>query len=450
MKRSLHSRLVVAASIALLAFLGLAGIALDQAFQSRTEVAVEDRLRGQIFSMLVAADLDNNGQLYMAEEPPDPRFTRIDSGLYGDIIDDAGIRIWQSRSAIDKQLPNASVLAPGQVSFEIGQMVDGEPAFFYRFGVAWEVPGNSVSGFMFSVAEDTSQYKKQVGTFRRTLWIWLGGAAIILLIVQAIVLRWSLKPLAQVATEIDAVEKGERDALENDHPREISRLTQGINTMLKSERDRQRRYRNDMDDLAHSLKTPLAVLRSWLETRQDREDYSEVEQQVDRINQTVEYHLRRSASGAATFSKAIPVEPVLSELTSALSKVYVDKGVKVSKEIAPGLGFFGNRGDLMEVLGNVLDNAFKYCTQSVEIVATPIGDSLRSGLQIVIRDDGKGFPDVMGSRVLERGVRADRRTEGQGIGLASARDIIDVYSGTLEIGNQPTQGASVTIVFPAD
>ena len=103
----------------------------------------------------------------------------------------------------------------------------------------------------------------------------------------------------------------------------------------------------------------------------------------------------------------------------------------------------------MEVLGNVFDNAFKYCTQSIEIVATPIGDSLRPGLQIVVRDDGRGFPDAMGNRVLERGVRADSRTEGQGIGLASARDIVNVYGGTLEIGNQPGRGAAVTIVFPS-
>ena len=449
MKRSLHSRLVVAASIALLSFLGVAGIALDKAFQHRSEVAVEGRLRGQVFSLLVAADVNDDGRLYMAEEPPDPRFAQIDSGLYGQITDGSGTTVWQSNSAIDKRFPKASVPLPGQVSFTSDRLESGEAAFFYRFGVAWEKPGNRISRFMFAVVEDTSEYAKQVGAFRETLWVWLGGAAIVLLMVQAIVLRWSLRPLIQVATEIDEVEKGKRDVLENDHPREISRLTESINTMLRSERERQRRYRNDMDNLAHSLKTPLVVLRGWLDAQPDREAAREPEKQVERISQSVEYHLRRSASGAATFSKALRVEPVVSELTSALTKVYAYKSVKLAKEVPSGLEFFGDRGDLMEVLGNILDNAFKYCMQSVEIFATPIADSLRPGLRIVIRDDGDGFPVEMGNRVLERGVRADSRTEGHGIGLASARDIVDVYGGTLEIGKHPMQGAVVTIVFPA-
>jgi two-component system sensor histidine kinase PhoQ len=385
----------------------------------------------------------------MAEEPPERRFARVESGLYGYVVDHAGAAVWRSRSAAGRQPPEAAVLQPGQASFEAARTRDGGAEFVYRFGVAWEAPGGGLSAFMFSVAEDTRRYEKQVGAFRRTLWIWLGGAALVLVVVQAIVLKWSLRPLEQVAAEVDQVERGERDVLDRDHPREISRLTDSINTLLRSERERQRRYRNTMDDLAHSLKTPLAVLRGWLEARRDREDHSEAQRQIDRISQSVEYHLRRSASGASTFSKAVGVAPVLSELTSALGKVYADKNVKVTLEIPPDLEFFGDRGDLMEVLGNVLDNAFKYCVSCVGIAASPVGGSPRRGLRIVIRDDGEGFPDFAGNRVLERGVRADRRTDGQGIGLASAADIMEVYGGTLDVGNLPAGGAVVTIEFPA-
>jgi len=266
-RKSLHTRLLLAASAALLAFLGLAGIALDKAFQNRTEVAVKDRLKGQVFNLLTAADLDRDGRLQMLEELPEPRFGRIDSGLYGEIVNAPGQVVWQSRSLLDKRLPDAEMLSPGRVSFEWSQMENGDAVFLYRFGVGWEIPGGDISAFMFSVAEDTRRYDNEIGAFRRTLWAWLGGAALVLLLVQVFVLRWSLKPLAEVAAEIGEVEKGEREYLENNHPREISRLTESVNKLLGSERDRQRRYRNNMDDLAHSLKTPLAVLKGWLDSQ---------------------------------------------------------------------------------------------------------------------------------------------------------------------------------------
>lgn len=448
-KKSLHTRLLLAASAALLAFLGLAGVSLDKAFQYRTEVAVEDRLQGQVLSLLVASDLDPKGRLIMAEEPPDPRFAIIDSGLYGVIVGIDGQEVWRSRSMLDQHLPDSDFLSPGKTLFERTLMNSGEPMFMYHHGVAWEGPGGTTSPFMFTVVEDTRRYKKEIGAFRRTLWTWLGGAALILLIIQVFMLHWSLKPLARVAAEIGSVEKGERDYLENNHPREISRLTESVNRLLRSERERLQRNRHDLDDLAHSLKTPLAVLNSWLDSYPPGGDREEAERQIDRIRQSVDYHLRRSASGAATFSQAVAVAPVVSQIVSALRKVYSAGNPEVSAELQKGLLFYGDRGDLMEVLGNVLDNAFKHCTSRVDIRITSVGESHRPGLSIEISDDGKGFPDSLGTRVLQRGVRADSREGGHGIGLAATCDIVYVYGGTLEISNQAPHGACVTITLPA-
>ncbi len=448
MRKSLHTRLLLAASAALLAFLGLAGIALDKAFQNRTEVAVEDRLKGQVFNLLTAAELDRDGRLRMLEELPEPRFGRIDSGLYGEILNAPGQIVWQSRSLLDKRLPGAVMLSPGRVSFEWSQMENRDPVFLYRFGVGWEIPGGDISAFMFSVAEDTRRYNNEIGAFRRTLWAWLGGAALVLLLVQVFVLRWSLKPLAEVATEIGEVERGEREYLENNHPREISSLTESVNKLLGSERDRQRRYRNNMDDLAHSLKTPLAVLKGWLDSQSGHDGRQEAEQQIERIGQSVEYHLRRTASGAAIFSKPVEVGPIVSELVSALHKVYAGRNIETSADLPADLVFFGDKGDIMEILGNVLDNAFKYCTTSVCIKGASVGETSRPGLRIEVSDDGAGFPDSLGSRVLNRGVRADTRTKGYGIGLASTRDIVGIYGGTLDIGNQKPHGAIVAITLP--
>jgi two-component system sensor histidine kinase PhoQ len=269
----------------------------------------------------------------------------------------------------------------------------------------------------------------------------------VLLVVQFFVLRWSLKPLARAAVEVDAVESGDREFLENDHPREISGLTTSVNRLLSSERERQQRFRNDMGDLAHSLKTPLAVLRAWLDSLPPA-DRLEGAAQVDRINQSVEYHLRRSASGGSTFSPPIPVVPVVEEIVSALDKVYAEKKVKVTIAVAAELVFYGDRGDLMEVLGNVLDNAYKYCRGSIRVEGRTEDLTAHPGLRIEVIDDGAGFPDTMGTRVLERGVRADTRTEGHGIGLASVGDIVEIYGGRLSIGNQSPRGGRVDICFP--
>jgi len=447
--RSLHSRLLLAASAALLAFLGLAGLALDAAFRNRTEVAVEDRLQGQVRSLLVAADLDEGGSLRMAEEPPEHRFRQIGSGLYARITDAGGRQVWESPSLLDKSLSAGRPLMPGQSSFESVDMPGERPVFLYRFGVAWETMEGGVANFQFSAAEDTRRYDNETGAFRRTLWVWLGGATVVLLVVQVFVLRWSLKPLSQVAAEIDAVERGERDYLESNHPREISKLTNSVNTLLKSERDRQYRYRDNVDDLAHSLKTPLAVLRGWLDSQPDHESSREAEHQIERIGNSVEYHLRRSASGAAIFSRPVPVGPVVSEIVSALHKVYAGRNIETTVRIPDDLAFYGDRGDLMEVFGNVLDNAFKHCSSTVTVEASPTEQLPRPGMHIEVTDDGEGFPDFMGSRVLERGVRADTRHEGHGIGLASTRDIVDVYGGTMEVGNISRGGAIVTITLPS-
>jgi two-component system sensor histidine kinase PhoQ len=383
----------------------------------------------------------------MTEESPEPRLQRIGSGLYATIVDAGRQRVWRSPSALEITLPDTEVLVPGQEAFAEDRLPDGSDVFLYRFGVAWEVPGAGVSAFMFSVAEDVTRYRKEVAVFRRTLWIWLGGAAMVLLVVQFFVLRWSLKPLARAAVEVDAVESGDREFLENDHPREISGLTTSVNRLLSSERERQQRFRNDMGDLAHSLKTPLAVLRAWLDSLPPA-DRLEGAAQVDRINQSVEYHLRRSASGGSTFSPPIPVVPVVEEIVSALDKVYAEKKVKVTIAVAAELVFYGDRGDLMEVLGNVLDNAYKYCRGSIRVEGRTEDLTAHPGLRIEVIDDGAGFPDTMGTRVLERGVRADTRTEGHGIGLASVGDIVEIYGGRLSIGNQSPRGGRVDICFP--
>ena len=248
------------------------------------------------------------------------------------------------------------------------------------------------------------------------------------------------------------MEAGSRASLSASQPRELTGLAANMNALLKSERQRVERYRNTLGNLAHSLKTPLAVIRSALggEPAIDRR-HEIVNQQIDRMNAIVQHQLKRAAAsgGAVMGQSAVEVAPMLVELRAALSKVYPDRDLLIEISAADGLAFAGDRGDLFELLGNLLDNACKWCRSRVRVVAArlPAADA-RTRLRITVEDDGAGIEIADRERILERGARADEQVEGQGLGLAMVREIVDLYDGTLEIGDSPLGGALVTVCLP--
>src|SRR5690606_29425148 len=224
------------------------------------------------------------------------------------------------------------------------------------------------------------------------------------------------------------------------------------------ERRRLVRYRNTLDDLAHSLKTPLAVMRSLLSELSlgatgtasarggvDAVGVDALNREVDRMEQRVSHQLRRARASGSTGLGVDPaaVAPVLEDLCGALDKAYRDKRVTCELDVASGALFQGDPGDLTEVLGNLLDNAYKYCKSRVQVTAASRGGRL----EITVEDDGRGIAPEEVERLLERGTRADESVPGHGIGLAVVRDIVGLYGGTLEIGRSPLGGAAVHIAL---
>ncbi len=185
---------------------------------------------------------------------------------------------------------------------------------------------------------------------------------VVLLLLLVIVLRWSLAPLRKVVADLARVERGSQDHLDSTYPTELSGLTTSLNAFIDAERDRLKRYRNTLSDLAHSLKTPLAVMRSQLETGEEGENLRwTVLEQVGRMDEIVAYQLSRAAtSGHQTFAAPLPVEPYAEEIVRSLEKVYAHKGVLCEFEIEPAARFHGDQGDLLELLGNLLENGFKW------------------------------------------------------------------------------------------
>ncbi|MDD3519562.1 MAG: ATP-binding protein [Chromatiales bacterium] len=419
---SLTLRVSLIAAVVLAVFVALTALALDRAFLHSAETTVRERLTAQLHLLLADAELDAEGNLRMPEETREARLTLPGSGIYAEIRDERDTLLWRSPSALGIGLP-----LPPDDAFQ--RIAAGETRYFASaLRVRWEFDADE-RPLRFVVFEDPRGFEMQLAEYRTTLWRWLGAMALLLLLAQAAALVWGLRPLRRVARELKAIETGDEERLHGRYPHELQGLTDNLNALLQRERARQTRYRDALGDLAHSLKTPLAVLRALDHRADDAERV--VEEQVARMDAIVQHQLAHAATtGRPTLAAPVAVDQVVERLLASLRKVHRDKDLHLETAIDPGLRFHGDEGDLMELLGNLLDNAFKWTARRVRIEARCI----ERQLELTISDDGPGIPPDAVARILQRGVRLDETTPGHGLGLAMVRELVNAYGGTLEIG----------------
>lgn len=462
---SLHARQLLAASLGLVAFLGLTGIALDRAFLETARSNLRERLQSYAYAYVSVIDFDRNGELIPLPEElrPDERFTRPESGLYAQIRGERGLR-WESPSSIGARLPEPPAFEAGRIHFDATPVAytnaEGQPREAYRLlqDIVWETgevgQWREVNRFTFSVLEDTGALQAQIGVFRRALWGYLGLAAILLLLVQTLVLRWSLHPLRRLERELLRVQRGVSARLSSRHPPELEQITGSVNALIESEHAHLDQSRNTLSDLAHSLKTPLAVLRTRLESESNPDELRrELCMQVQRMSEIVSYQLSRAArSGHALFAAPVEIEPRAEEIVASLEKVYAGRGVLCEFDLDAQARFYGELGDLQELLGNLLENAFKWAHRRVLLTvrSEAVAADRRPGVYFIVEDDGPGIPADKVQRLLQRGVRGDERVQGHGIGLAIVQDIVRAYRGELEVTrSEELGGARFSVRFPA-
>ncbi len=262
---------------------------------------------------------------------------------------------------------------------------------------------------------------------------------------------WSLRPIEALAKEVRELEKHDRDSLNPETTRELKSLVLNLNRLLRTERERYDKYRTTLTDLTHSLKTPLAVLQTTLRSlRTQKLNVEEAEpvmlEQISRISQQIGYYLHRASmrGNSALLSRELhSVAPLLDNLCSALNKVYQRKGVNITLDVSPEITFIGEKNDFMEVMGNVLDNACKYCLEFVEISASQLDDTLH----LYVEDDGPGIPESKRAIVFDRGQRVDTLRPGQGVGLSVAREIVGQYDGEILPGASELGGVRMEVIF---
>jgi two-component system sensor histidine kinase PhoQ len=448
--RSLSARLLLSLLVLLLLYFGVTIAALNFVFRDLSERALRELLDAQVLALISASDIDTSGGISPPVALLDTRYANPGSGLYAEIRDIRGNVLWRSPSAIGTGVSFGAPVAQGQRRYEFTHTPGADELAALTAGFHWEIDTHSAADYVFSVATSLAPSRAQLAQFRTQLFLWFGGLAGLLLISLAVLLRRLLAPLRRVASEIRAVETGQLAALGGNYPVELEGVTQGLNALLESERLRLERYRNTLGDLAHSLKTPIAVMRSVLGEGQRTEESARIViEQVERMDEIVRHQLNRSAAtGGATLGQApVEVMPVLGELRVALLRVYADKDLAIRVESSGRAAFLGDRGDLLELLGNLADNACKYCRSTVAIRAEISGDG-SSRLRVTVDDDGPGVPASARARILDRGVRADESTPGQGLGLSMARDIIAQYNGRLIVTDSPFGGARFELELP--
>ena len=441
---SLRARVLLWVSVTLVILFGLTILALDATFRASTERALEELLDAHLLGLIALAEPHPLRGLSLPRDAVDPRFSVVDSGLYGALWDSEGERLWESLTWLEREPDFGRLPAPGERRTLQLDTPGSAPVRGTLLGITWEFSNGELTPFVFGIAVSLEPYLERQTSFRRNLIGWFAGMTLLMLVVIAALLSRVLRPLGVLETQVREVEAGQRSELSGAYPSELGGLARDLNTLIETERRRQVRYRNTLDDLAHSLKTPLAAMKSLLSgsgTNESRDE--ELSAELERMDQRVSHQLRRArVSGTSGLGmKPVQVTPVLKDLRDSLDKVYREKGVSCEIEVPGHAVFYGDRGDLTEILGNILDNAYKYCAARVRVVI----QAQASRLIMTVEDDGAGIELEQLDELTRRGARADESVPGQGIGLAVVRETVELYQGRLTLGESDLGGARVQV-----
>ena len=441
MPMSLTARMVIGAGSALVIFLGVIGAGLEQAFREHAEQQIRDRLMEYTIGLVSLTEPDEG---FMPESVAYPRLAMKNSGMFARIADLTNDALWNSVSSQGTDIPYPVPGSTGEPVFaRLTDPVTHLPLIAISYSVEWMQNDGDDSIYVFQLAESAERLDASLNRFRRRLWTSFSVTAGFILLLQVLILRWSLGPLRRVVKEVHDVERGERAQLSTTYPRELRILTDNLNQLLLGSRRRLERSRHALADLAHALKTPLAVLRTTLESSGIEREVNDIcAEQLVRMDRTVQYQLQRAAaSGQVLLGPPVDVGVVSGRLVQALERVH--PRIRIEVALNPNVVFRGDEGDLMEILGNLLDNACKWADSFVRLQALqPSSNELR----LVVEDDGPGITEDLAHQLLERGARGDQTKEGQGIGLAIVNELVtQAYGGEIVIRRSEWQGACFVV-----
>lgn len=458
MKRraSLAFRLFAGAAAWALVLLLLGAVALTTLYQRSVLRTMDDRLSSVVEALVAAAETDPGGGIALARRPSDPAYDRVFSGRYWQIIDGPEMEggghqslvvsrsLWDEVLSPPDPLMQSALASPGQLMAFDTKGPSGEPLRLTAQAV--QLPSRAEMVIMMA-AEDREPADRGVRNFAITSAIMFLGFATAIAAGVFFQVRIGLAPVLRMRDSVAEVREGNTDRVDGEFPVELQPLADELNAMLDHSRELVERSRTHVGNLAHALKTPIAVLTNEARASEG-ELASLVQRQTGVMTEQVEHHLRRAR--AAAHAKALgartPLGATVGGLARTLEKINRARGIRITTEVEADLNFKGERQDLEEMIGNLMDNACKWSGGLVHVTA---GRTAPRELAVTIEDDGPGLTEDECASALQRGVRLDEQAPGSGLGLAIVSDLAKAYGGELSLSRSELGGLAARISLPA-
>lgn len=443
---SLQARLLAGALVWILAALGLTGLLLVDLFHRHVEAQIRAGLDIHLNELLAALEWPAEGTLpILARQSSDPAFRRPYSGLYWQVSAADGKALSRSRSLWDAALrPAPDPILDGEVHAHRLEGPEGRPLIAVERAVV--LPG--APGILrLVVARDGGVLRDAIRSFATVLAAALGVLAVGLGLAAALQVRLGLKPLDRLRAALAGLgmEEG-RDSIEGDYPREVKPLVDDLNDLIRRNAELLERARTQAGNLAHALKTPLAVMGNETERLADPEVAAVFAQQLDLARRQVDIHLARARAAAASGGapRLLSVAPSLKGLAAAMERMHADRGLEIAVAADPAHGARVERQDFEEMVGNLMDNACKWARGRVAVTTRLEGDRLA----VRVDDDGPGLDPARRDEAFARGRRLDEAAPGSGLGLAIVRDLAELGGGTVRLEDSPLGGLRALLELP--
>ena len=452
---SLSFRLLASSALIAIVLLAVAAFLLNALFQQALERNFDQRLKAALDGILANVELKADGTPKLQGPIADTRFSLPLSGWYWQVSSiDKHERLLASDSLLEQHIavPDAALSkrdADGVASFSA---VDKEGKQLRVIEQRLKLFG-SPQDFSFLVAGNFDELKAEVASFRQTLLTVLGllGAGLLLALLAQV--RFGLRPLTEMQHALNDIRGGKIEMLHDNFPGEIQPVADELNLLVQANFEVIERARMQVGNLAHALKTPISVLTN--EARDNKGPLADkVKEQIDVMRDQVNLYLDRArrAARAQTIGSATDVEPVLQSLARTLMRINRDRDLKITVDVPANLRFRGERQDLEEMVGNVMDNACKWAKSKILVKAVqlaPIGDDGRSWLMLTVNDDGPGIPAGNRAEALKRGQRLDESKPGSGLGMSIISETASMYGGTIELSDSEWRGLSFNLRLPS-
>ena len=451
---SLAARLIAAAAVWTMLALAVGGFFLSNAFRTAALDNFDASLKSDMDGLTAAAEPDEDGGVVLQDSFVNRRFNRVYSGLYYQIRPaqpgQAGGQI--SRSLFDRSLVPTAVENRGLVAYGYAAGPENQKLRVVEqrveFPIASTPDQNDKKLYTFLVAGDLAAVDAESRAFNGTL-IWsfvlLGLGLVVAILLQV---RVGLIPLRRLKDALHRIRDGKAARLEGSYPAEIAPLAAELNSLIEHSAEIVARARTHVSNLAHFLKTPLSVLASEAEAeRPETPLAAQVKKQIEVMRRQVDHYLARAraAGSVHVLGNRTLVAPVLEDLARVLSRIHAARDIVVDAQATPGLSFRGERQDLEEMAGNLMDNGCKWARHLVRVRAEAAG----ARLILTVEDDGPGLSPEERARVGERGERLDESVPGSGLGLAIVRDISRLYAGSFGLDASPLGGLKARLELPA-